>query len=425
MATPAPIRKKRNFKGLGLSEKALAPIAPEPEPLPIRGPSLVASRPAPVPGGNSSASSGVNGIGGGKDDKDAKANSAAAAPSAGLGGTPATGGGAAGGGKKKRPGALSLGPKSIGGSAASSSDVGHANGSTKATLDENGMLTIPNANSAPGTATIGSVSPFRSNYQSALTEQLEALSLGKAAMKPEDLREIGELGSGNGGSVKKVTHIPTGTTMAKKIVLIDAKPSVRKQILRELHILHGCSDPHIVSFYGAFVTDPNPERIQGAQYTVKSDVWSMGISLIELALGRFPFAESSSDDSDLSDLEGTLSPNRPGNLQANLSHALAETRPSKSKKKTDKKDKRKSRGVSLQGGGMTMSILELLQHIVNEPAPGLTPEGRFPVESEEFVDLCLLKDPDARPTPKELLIHIWIQNTKKKDVDLVAWASTI
>ncbi|KAG8843895.1 MAP kinase kinase (MEK) [Serendipita sp. 405] len=517
MATPAPIRKKRNFKGLGLSEKALAPIAPEPEPLPIRGPSLVASRPAPVPGGNSSASSSVNGIGGGKDDKDAKTNSAAAAPSAGLGGTPATGGGA-GGGKKKRPGALSLGPKSIGGSAASSSDAGHANGSTKATLDENGMLTIPNANSAPGTATIGSVSPFRSNYQSALTEQLEALSLGKAAMKPEDLREIGELGSGNGGSVKKVTHIPTGTTMAKKIVLIDAKPSVRKQILRELHILHGCSDPHIVSFYGAFVTDPNvcicmeymdkgsldgiykrsgpvpidvigkiayavlsgltylydvhriihrdikpsnmlfnssgeikicdfgvsgelinsiadtfvgtstymsPERIQGAQYTVKSDVWSMGISLIELALGRFPFAESSSDDSDLSDLEGTLSPNRPGNLQANLSHALAETRPSKSKKKTDKKDKRKSRGVSLQGGGMTMSILELLQHIVNEPAPGLTPEGRFPVESEEFVDLCLLKDPDARPTPKELLIHIWIQNTKKKDVDLVAWASTI
>jgi mitogen-activated protein kinase kinase len=32
---------------------------------------------------------------------------------------------------------------------------------------------------------------------------------------------------------------------------------VRKQILRELQFLHGCHDPHIVSFYGAFVTDPN------------------------------------------------------------------------------------------------------------------------------------------------------------------------
>lgn len=38
---------------------------------------------------------------------------------------------------------------------------------------------------------------------------------------------------------------------------------------------------------------PQPERIQGAPYTVKSDVWSLGISLIELALGRFPFAGES------------------------------------------------------------------------------------------------------------------------------------
>jgi mitogen-activated protein kinase kinase len=39
-------------------------------------------------------------------------------------------------------------------------------------------------------------------------------------MKAEDLREIGDLGSGNGGSVKKVTHLPTGTTMAKKVRII-------------------------------------------------------------------------------------------------------------------------------------------------------------------------------------------------------------
>lgn len=51
-----------------------------------------------------------------------------------------------------------------------------------------------------------------------------------------------------------------------------------------------------------------------------------------------------------------------------------------------------------------MSILELLQHIVNEPAPRLTPEGRFPREAEVFVDRCLLKDPDERGTPKDLLV---------------------
>lgn len=51
-----------------------------------------------------------------------------------------------------------------------------------------------------------------------------------------------------------------------------------------------------------------------------------------------------------------------------------------------------------------MSILELLQHIVNEPAPKLTPEGRFPKIAEDFVDSCLLKDPEFRKTPKELLV---------------------
>ena len=53
-----------------------------------------------------------------------------------------------------------------------------------------------------------------------------------------------------------------------------------------------------------------------------------------------------------------------------------------------------------------MSILELLQHIVNEPAPRLTPEGRFPKEADDFVDSCLLKDPDARKTPKDLLVSL-------------------
>lgn len=147
---------------------------------------------------------------------------------------------------------------------------------------------------------------------------------------------------------------------------------------------------------------------------MKSDVWSLGISLIEVALGRFPFAESNnSDDSDFDDLEATLSPQDSSESTVHFGRPLSlqplppprPRREKKEKKETSKKDKRKSKGVSLQGGGMTMSILELLQHIVNEPAPRLTPEGKFPAESEDFVDLCLKKDPDERPTPKELLVR--------------------
>lgn len=139
-----------------------------------------------------------------------------------------------------------------------------------------------------------------------------------------------------------------------------------------------------------------PERIQGAQYTVKSDIWSLGISLIELALGRFPFSESEQDDSDLSDFEGTLSPGHPIPLPAARAKAKADKA---------KKDRRKSKGVSLQGGGMMMSILELLQHIVNEPAPRLIPEERFSKEAQDFVDSCLFKDPDARKAPQDLLVR--------------------
>ena len=32
-----------------------------------------------------------------------------------------------------------------------------------------------------------------------------------------------------------------------------------------------------------------PERISGQSYTVQADVWALGLTLIELAIGHFPF----------------------------------------------------------------------------------------------------------------------------------------
>ncbi len=52
-------------------------------------------------------------------------------------------------------------------------------------------------------------------------------------------------------------HEKSHKVMAKKVVFIDAKPSVRKQILRELQILHECDSPYIVSFYGAYLSEPH------------------------------------------------------------------------------------------------------------------------------------------------------------------------
>lgn len=360
----------------------------------------------------------------------------------------------------------------------------------------------------------------------------------KLDLHAEDLQLLGDLGAGNGGTVCKAIHLPTKLIMARKLVHIDAKPSVRKQILRELQIMHDCRSPYIVSFYGAYLQDPHicmcmeymdkssldniykktgpipepvlgkitvavvsglnylydshriihrdvkpsnvlfnsqgqvkicdfgvsgelinsiadtfvgtstymsPERIQGAQYTVKSDVWSLGITLIELALGRFPFSEETDDSDDSGVEEYTLSPTKPSgqNVQLSLDAAFQkreerdrQRRESRRAKKeqealelgvdssrSQKKQKGAS-GVSLAGGSAQMSILELLQHVVNEPAPKL-PADRFKKHTCDFLDACLLKEHDARPTPKTLTDFEWFKVATQDEVDLVQWASTL
>lgn len=343
--------------------------------------------------------------------------------------------------------------------------------------------------------------------------KLDLSATTKFDLRDADLKKLAELGQGNGGSVVKVEHVPSGTIMAKKIVLIDAKSSVRKQIVRELEIMHECRSEYIISCFGSYLAEPNicicmefmdkgsfdgiykqigaidievvskvalsvlegltylydvhriihrdikpsnilcnsegaiklidfgvsgelinsiantfvgtsiymsPERIQGAEYSVKSDVWSLGITLVELALGRFPFSDSFSDDDNLSDLdEEQESPGWVHNKTPTHRDSFA-----MNAKTANRLSKRKSKGVSLNGGGMTMSIIELMHQIVREPAPRLTPEGRFPKEAEDFVDACLLKDPDQRQTPKLLLTSAWMDMARASTFDLKAWTST-
>ncbi|KAJ7017044.1 Pkinase-domain-containing protein [Mycena alexandri] len=331
-------------------------------------------------------------------------------------------------------------------------------------------------------------------------------------LQNDDFTNLQELGQGNGGSVMKVQHVPTGTIMAKKIVLIDAKPAERKKILLELQIMHDCDSPYIISSYGAYLAEPNicicmefmdkgsfdgiykrigaieikvvgkvavavleglrylydvhriihrdikpsnilcnssgdiklcdfgvsgelvnsiantfvgtsiymsPERIQGATYSVKSDIWSLGITLIELTVGQFPFSGSFSDDED-SDLE----PNGiNGDGETTPSHRDSLQVPAPTDAASKRRSRRRSKGVSLHGGGMTMSIIELMHQIVNEPSPRL-PSGKFGREAEEFINGCLEKDLDARRTPAQLFDYAWILYSRQNGVDMKAWAAT-
>ncbi|CAO3683674.1 unnamed protein product [Umbelopsis vinacea] len=237
---------------------------------------------------------------------------------------------------------------------------------------------------------------------------------------------------------------------------VDPKLMVRRQIMREMQYMHDCDSKHIVSFYGAFMNDGDismcmeymdvgsldkiykrhgpirqdvlrkiayarasdeqltllsspyrnpdvkpsnvlvnsigqikicdfgvsgplidsiadtfvgtsyymsPERILGSPYSVKSDVWSFGMTLLELAIGRFPLV---SED------------------------------------------------------GRSLAVFELLQRIVNEPVPTLPSGKSYSSELKDFINICLLKDMESRPTPADLMQHGYLLVQEK--VDLQQWA---
>lgn len=115
-----------------------------------------------------------------------------------------------------------------------------------------------------------------------------------------------------------------------------------------------------------------PERIQGSPYTVKSDVWSVGLTLMELAIGKFPFSIENDDDDEAAGPQG---------------------------------------------------ILDLLQQIVLEPAPKLPKSDAFPSILEDVIAKCMMKNPEERPTPKELFdTDPFLQAAKRTPVDLEQWA---
>ena len=39
-----------------------------------------------------------------------------------------------------------------------------------------------------------------------------------------------------------------------------------------------------------------PERLQGTHYSVQSDIWSLGLSLVELAIGKYPIPPPTPDE---------------------------------------------------------------------------------------------------------------------------------
>ncbi|KAF6072861.1 Protein kinase domain family protein [Candida albicans] len=142
----------------------------------------------------------------------------------------------------------------------------------------------------------------------------------------------------------------------------------------------------------------SPERIQGLDYGVKSDVWSTGLMLIELASGVPVWSEDDNNNDDDEDDEDDAYV-RQGSIAAERN---GQNSPSRSRK-----NKQKGNGYNSYNG--PEGILDLLQRIVNEDAPTLTnkinPVTKLPYDKYlcQFIDLCLIKDDSVRKTPWQLL----------------------
>lgn len=109
-----------------------------------------------------------------------------------------------------------------------------------------------------------------------------------------------------------------------------------------------------------------PERIKGESqnnlgtYTVSSDVWSLGLSIIEMALGRYPY---------------------PPETYSN--------------------------------------VFAQLTAIVHGPPPEL-PE-QYSEVAHDFVNHCLIKEPQGRATYAQLLEHSFLVEDRNRDVDMIGW----
>ena len=67
-----------------------------------------------------------------------------------------------------------------------------------------------------------------------------------------DLKDLGQIGNGEFGTVHKVMHVPSGTMMAlKRIGPTVGNQRERKKVLNELDFVLECHDyANVVKFYG-------------------------------------------------------------------------------------------------------------------------------------------------------------------------------
>ncbi|XP_025078135.1 dual specificity mitogen-activated protein kinase kinase 1-like isoform X2 [Pomacea canaliculata] len=198
-----------------------------------------------------------------------------------------------------------------------------------------------------------------------------------------------------------------------QIIHRDVKPSnILVNSRGEIKICDfGVSGQLIDSMANSFVGTRSymaPERLQGTHYSVQSDIWSLGLSMVEMAIGRYPVPPP--DAKDLASIFGE-------NVMEEHMEAARTGKPLKVPRNSF---------VCPPGadGPRPMAIFELLDYIVNEPPPTL-PKGRFSDEFVDFVDRCLKKNPSDRADLQSLMNHPFVKKYENSDIDIGNWVCRV
>eukprot|EP00306_Pavlova_sp_CCMP459_P005758 CAMPEP_0185161522 /NCGR_PEP_ID=MMETSP1139-20130426/5135_1 /TAXON_ID=298111 /ORGANISM="Pavlova sp., Strain CCMP459" /LENGTH=350 /DNA_ID=CAMNT_0027726793 /DNA_START=11 /DNA_END=1063 /DNA_ORIENTATION=- len=101
----------------------------------------------------------------------------------------------------------------------------------------------------------------------------------------------------------------------------------------------------------------SPERLSAAEYNFPSDIWSFGLIMLELILGKYPYPNAT-------------------------------------------------------------NYFQLLSNITDGDVPTVPDELKLSKEVRDFVSQCLSKDPAKRPTAAELMEHPWMKHYDADEMDL-------
>lgn len=244
----------------------------------------------------------------------------------------------------------------------------------------------------------------------------------------------------DGGSLdlilKKAGRIPEPilgkltSSVLKGLIYLREKHSIMHRDVKPSNILvnsrgeikicdFGVSGQLIDSMANSFVgtrSYMSPERLQGTHYTVQSDIWSVGLSLVEMAIGRYPIPPP--DPKDLAELFG----------ENVMEEHLEAARTGRTLKGTKRNSYNFPTPCALPGPGSDgprpMAIFELLDFIVNEPPPTL-PEGKFSEEFIDFVNRCLKKNPAERADLHSLATHPFVKKAEAEDIDIGNWVCKV